>query len=95
MLRLRLNSEIADGQAEMTDGMRTTGSTRAFDPSDDLFADAPVRPRAPGSRRAPPRELAVARALSRQLRRKRARRDKQRIAHLICLNLISMLEHKR
>ena len=81
----------------MTDGMTTTDSTRGFDhPRDDLFADAlPVRARAPMSRRPPPRELAVARALSRQLRRKRARRDKQRIAHLICLNLISMLEHKR
>jgi hypothetical protein len=76
--------------------MSTIDSTPKFDSRDDLFADAPpVRPRAPVSRRAPPRELAVARALSRQLRRKRARRDKQRIAHLICLNLISMLEHKR
>ena len=80
----------------MTDATSMMDSTPAFDARDDLFADAPpVRRRAPVSRRAPPRELAVARALSRQLRRKRARRDKQRIAHLICLNLISMLEHKR
>ena len=81
----------------MTDGMSTIDSTPKLDSRDDLFADAPpsVQPRTPVSRRAPPRELAVARALSRQLRRKRARRDKQRIAHLICLNLISMLEHKR
>ncbi len=88
--------EIADGRAEMTDATSTMNSTSAFDARDDLFADAPpFRPRTPVARRAPPRELAVARALSRQLRRKRARRDKQRIAHLICLNLISMLEHKR
>ena len=87
---------IAEGWAEMTDAMSTIDSTPKFDSRDDLFADAPpVRARAPVSRRAPPRELAVARALSRQLRRKRARRDKQRIAHLVCLNLISMLEHKR
>jgi hypothetical protein len=80
----------------MTDGVSTIDSTQMFDSHGDLFADAPqVRPRAPVSRRAPPRELAVARELSRQLRRERARRDKQRIAHLICLNLISMLEHKR
>jgi hypothetical protein len=80
----------------MTDGMSTIDSTPEFDAHDDLFADAPpIHARAQVARRAPPRELEVARALSRQLRRKRARRDKQRIAHLICLNLISMLEHKR
>jgi hypothetical protein len=68
-------------------------STFALDPRDDLFAGAPLnRQRDPVVRRAPPRELAVARALCRQLGRKRARPEKQRIAHLICLNLISMLE---
>jgi hypothetical protein len=70
-------------------------ATCALDPRDDLFADAPLhRRRDPEVRRAQPRELEVARALCRQLRRKRAVREKQRIAHLICLNLISMLEQK-
>jgi hypothetical protein len=81
---------------KMTDEMSMVGSIRAFDPCGDLFADAPRNRRHDSlPRRAQPRELEVARALSRQLRRKRARREKQRIAHLICLNLISMLEHKR
>jgi hypothetical protein len=40
-----------------------------------------------------PSELAHARALCVQLRRRQPLPDKQRIAHLICLNLISMLEH--
>jgi len=36
-------------------------------------------------------ELKTARVLCRQLRHKQARPDKMRIAHLICLNLLSML----
>lgn len=36
-------------------------------------------------------ELKTARVLCRQLRRKQARPDKMRIAHLICLNLLTML----
>lgn len=61
--------------------------------SGDLFGDAPI----PGPERlvkpglAP--ELTSARVLCRQLRRKQARPDKKRIAHLICLNLLSMLRH--
>ena len=35
--------------------------------------------------------LTMARVLCRQLRHKQARLDKKRIAHLICLNLLSML----
>ncbi len=61
--------------------------------SGDLFGDIPIPERdraikpgfAPG--------LRTARALCRQLRRKQARPDKTRIAHLICLNLVSMLRH--
>lgn len=63
--------------------------------SPDLFgtlprtgANAPLRCRQPI-------ELQVAGALCRQLRRKLARREKQRIAHLICLNLVSMLKRPR
>jgi hypothetical protein len=59
--------------------------------SGDLFGDASI----PGRERlnepgfAP--ELKAARKLCRQLRHKAARPDKMRIAHLICLNLRSML----
>jgi hypothetical protein len=38
-------------------------------------------------------ELTTARVLCRRLRHKPARPDKKRIAHLICLNLLSMLKH--
>jgi hypothetical protein len=38
-------------------------------------------------------ELRTARVLCRQLRQKQARPEKMRIAHLICLNLLSMLRH--
>ena len=65
--------------------------TGASGDSGDLFGDTPI----PGRDRAIlPRstsELTRARVLCRQLRRKRARADKMRIAHLICLNLLSML----
>lgn len=43
-------------------------------------------------RKLPP-EWVAARVLCRQLRRKQAPREKQRIAHLICLNLLSLLRH--
>ncbi len=60
----------------------------------DLFG-TPVRTRTKPlpSRRRPP-ELKIADALCRQLRRQSARHEKQRIAHLICLNLVSMLKHR-
>ena len=59
--------------------------------SGDLFGATPVPG---GNRLAKPRfapELRTARVLCRQLRRKQARPDKERIAHLIFLNLLSML----
>jgi hypothetical protein len=59
--------------------------------SGDLFEKLPLRRRAPVLKAEPPPELVTARLLCRQLRRKLATRDKQRIAHLICLNLLSML----
>jgi hypothetical protein len=60
--------------------------------SGDLFGNMPYRRHGPVVKPAPP-ELITARVLCRQLRRKQAPRDKQRIAHLICLNLLSMLRH--
>jgi len=59
--------------------------------SGDLFSGKPIpRPRA-AYRRRPAPELAAARVLCRQLTRKQAHHEKQRIAHLICLNLRAIL----
>ena len=67
---------------------------RTDDISQDLFEDPPVT-RRPGStiRNPTPAELQSARVLSRALSRQKTRREKKRIAHLICLNLITMLRH--
>lgn len=59
--------------------------------SGDLFGETPVRGQGAAIRRRPVPELATARVLCRQLRHKQARPEKKRIAHLICLNLLSML----
>ena len=61
--------------------------------SGDLFAKMPIPGGGAVAQGRPPPGLTAARALCRQLRRTRAPRDKQRIAHLICLNLLSMLRH--
>ena len=62
--------------------------------SGDLFGPPPPIPRKnPVTRRVLPPEMTMASALCRQLRRKRAPQDKRRIAHLICLNLLSLLKH--
>ena len=65
-----------------------TGSNQQ---SGDLFGEKSVSRGGPlvKPRLAP--ELTAARVLCRQLRRKQSRPEKQRIAHLICLNLLSML----
>ena len=65
---------------------------RAAEESADLFGEKPIARREPISRRRSAPELTVARALSRQILRKRAAPDRKRIAHLICLNLVSMLK---
>jgi len=59
--------------------------------SGDLFGDTPIS--APNWLIMPSfaPELKTARVLCRELRQQRARPDKMRIAHLICLNLLSML----
>jgi hypothetical protein len=62
--------------------------------SRDLFGDVPSkRLRSPITPRRVPPELVSARALCAQLRRTQALPDKQRIVHLICLNLVSMLKN--
>jgi hypothetical protein len=61
--------------------------------SGDLFGEKPVARRGLVIKRRLAPELTAARVLCRELRRKQSRPDKQRIAHLICLNLLSMLRH--
>ena len=61
--------------------------------SGDLFGEKLVSRRGPAARRRTAPELAVARALCRQILRKQAAQEKKRIAHLICLNLVSMLKN--
>ncbi len=61
--------------------------------SGDLFGKMAYPRRDPAIKAKVPPELTAARVLCRQLRRQQAPRDKKRIAHLICLNLLSMLRH--
>jgi hypothetical protein len=63
--------------------------------SGDLFGAVANPRRSPLVARRIPLELKVAGVLCRQIRRQQAPRDKRRIAHLICLNLLSMLKHRR
>jgi len=59
--------------------------------SGDLFAAKPTPKRSPAIRRSLAPELTAARVLCHQLRRKRALPEKKRIVHLICLNLLAVL----
>ena len=59
--------------------------------SGDLFAGKPLPRRNPAIRRSLAPELTAARVLCRQLGRKRASAEKKRIVHLICLNLLAIL----
>ena len=59
----------------------------------DLFGN-PSGQRARTAAHRQPLELKVAGALCRQLRRRSARHEKQRIAHLICLNLVALLKSR-
>ncbi len=61
--------------------------------SGDLFGETPIPGRDPVIKHRLAPELTTARVLCRQLRHKQARPDKKRIAHLICLNLLSILKH--
>ena len=58
-----------------------------------LFSESGFR-RSPGARRRLAPELAAARVLCNQLRRKRVSTEKKRIVHLICLNLLAVLKRK-
>jgi hypothetical protein len=60
--------------------------------SGDLFGEKPIARREAKRKHIPAPALKTARELSRQMRHKRARPEKQRIAHLICLSLLSMLK---
>jgi hypothetical protein len=71
--------------------LNLTGTTEE---SGNLFAEKPVPRRSPVIRRKLAPELAAARVLCHQLRYKRARPDKERIAHLICLNLVAILKQR-
>ena len=72
---------------------RASTTDKSSDKSSDLFGESPIRlPRNPISLPKEPPELKAAKALAAQLRHKRSRRDKQQVAHMICLNLISMLK---
>jgi hypothetical protein len=81
------NSRYACERCNMENVMTPTGE------SGDLFGKIPFPRGGPMIKRKLPPELTAARVLCRQLRRKQAPREKQRIAHLICLNLLSMLRH--
>ena len=60
----------------------------------DLFGNASGQRARTAAHRRQPLELKVAGALCRQLRRRSARHEKQRIAHLICLNLVALLKSR-
>jgi phenylpyruvate tautomerase PptA (4-oxalocrotonate tautomerase family) len=68
-----------------------TGSMGAAGESDDLFAGKSITRRSPAAKRRLAPELTAARVLCNQLRRKRASAEKKRIAHLICMNLLAIL----
>ena len=73
--------------------MKESISISTTEESGDLFGKMPISRGGPVIKGRLRPELTAAGTLCRQLRRKRALRDKQRIAHLICLNLLSMLRH--
>ena len=61
--------------------------------SGDLFGETPIPRREAVAKRGLAPALTTARVLCRQLRHRQPRPEKQRIAHLICLNLLSMLRN--
>jgi len=69
-------------------------SAATSEKSGNLFPEKPVLRRIPAIKRRSAPELTAARVLCNQLRNKRTRPDKQRIVHLICLNLQTILRHR-
>ena len=61
--------------------------------SGDLFGGKPIPRRDTASKSNFSPDLKAARVLCRQMRRRKPRPEKQRIAHLICLSLASMLRN--
>ena len=68
--------------------------TGATEKSGNLFAEKPIPRGSSTIRRRLSPELETARVLCHQLRHKPARTDKERIAHLICLNLQAILKQR-
>jgi hypothetical protein len=64
-----------------------------FGQSRDLFSARPAPAAKTRKMRAAP-ELAAARVLCNQLKRKRISAEKKRIIHLICLNLVTILKRR-
>ena len=85
--RILKAAQYACARCNMENFTSTTGE------SGDLFGKIPIPRGRPAAKGRLPPELIAARALCHQLRRTWAPQDKQRIAHLICLNLLSMLRH--
>jgi len=79
------------GPADSPSDARAARPGSASVESGDLFAGEPVVKRSPVPRHRLAPELTAARALCHQLRRKRALPEKKRIVHLICLNLLAVL----
>jgi len=77
------------------DGLLDAGAAQqagsALIESGDLFAGKAVLKRGTAAKRRLAPELTAARVLCHQLRRKRALPEKKRIVHLICLNLLAVL----
>jgi len=69
-------------------------SIGAHGKSGDLFGETPVPRREETTQRSFVPELKTARVLCRQMRHKQPKPEKKRIAHLICLSLLSMLRQR-
>lgn len=69
------------------------GAVPAPEPAGDLFASRPA-PALKARNRGTAPELAAARVLCHQLKRKRVSAEKKRIIHLICLNLVAILKRR-
>jgi hypothetical protein len=67
--------------------------SEASAPSGDLFSARPAPAIAYRKRGTAP-ELAAARVLCHQLKRKRLSAERKRIIHLICLNLVAILKRR-